>query len=154
MREAVRYLAENIPKFGVVTPGAVYRLRPGGYVVLLRGGMIGVVATPAELVLPGGGQADGESAEAAAIREAAEECGLRVTLYRCIGVADELVFAAEERIHYRKRCTFYLGEAAGRCGVGEPDHELLWLPIGDAVRLRFGSQRWAVADACRTRRDA
>jgi 8-oxo-dGTP pyrophosphatase MutT (NUDIX family) len=148
----VRYVAEDIPEFGIVTPGVVYRLRPGGYVVLLRGGTIGVVATPAGLVLPGGGQEDGESAEAAAIREAAEECGLRVTLDRCIGVADELVFAAEEGIHYRKRCTFFLGEAAGRCGVGEPDHELLWLPIAEAGRLRFGSQRWAVAETCRTGR--
>jgi 8-oxo-dGTP pyrophosphatase MutT (NUDIX family) len=113
--------------------------------------MIGVVATPVGLVLPGGGQKDGESAEAAAVREASEECGLRVTLGRCIGVADELVFAAEDGVHYRKRCTFFLGEAAGRCGVGEPDHELMWLPIGEAGRLRFGSQRWAVAEAVRTR---
>jgi 8-oxo-dGTP pyrophosphatase MutT (NUDIX family) len=150
VREEARYVAEGITEFGVVAPGAVYRLRPGGYVVLLRGGMIGVVATPVGLVLPGGGQEDGESAEAAAVRETVEECGLRVTLGRCIGVADELVFAAEDGVHYRKRCTFFLSEAAGRCGGGEPDHELIWLPIGDANRLRFGSQRWAVAEAVRT----
>jgi 8-oxo-dGTP diphosphatase len=141
---------EDIREFGVFAPGAVYRLRPGGYVVLLRGDVIGVVATRVGLVLPGGGQEDGESAEAAAVRETAEECGLPVTLDRCIGVADELVFAAEDGAYYRKRCTFFLGESASRCVGGEPDHELMWLPIGEAGRLRFGSQRWAVAEAVRT----
>jgi 8-oxo-dGTP diphosphatase len=145
-------VAECLLEFGIAIPGADYRLRPGGYAILLRGEMVGVVATPEGLVLLGGGQEDGESAEAAAVREAAEECGLRVILNRCIGVADELVFAESEGAYYRKRCTFFLAEVAGRCGDGEPDHELLWLPVGEAGRLRFGSQRWAVEKAGRTTR--
>jgi 8-oxo-dGTP pyrophosphatase MutT (NUDIX family) len=85
-------------------PGATYVLRPGGYVVIFRsGGKVAVVSTPKGLFLPGGGQVPGESPEDAAIREAKEEYGLNVSLGRIIGVADELVFDAEEATHYRKR---------------------------------------------------
>ena len=59
-------------------------------------------------------------------------------------------FAADEQAHYRKRCTFYLAEIVGAAGVGEPDHELVWLSPQDArVRLFHESQRWAVAEASR-----
>jgi 8-oxo-dGTP pyrophosphatase MutT (NUDIX family) len=102
------------------------------------------------LALLGGGQEEGESPEDAALREAEEECGLRIVLGRCLGVADELVFAAEERTHYRKRCTFFLAEVSGSSGLGEPDHELRWLSPREAVTLLpHESQRWAVAEACR-----
>jgi hypothetical protein len=59
-----------------------------------------------------------------------------------------LVFAADAGKHYRKRCTFFLAKVIERSGPGEPDHELAWLSLIDAVeRLRHGSQRWAVAQA-------
>src|SRR4051812_14843169 len=120
-------MAAAIPQFGAETPGASYALRPGGYAVILSGDdTVAVVSTPLGLALPGGGQDPGESAEDAAVREAEEECGLRITLGRHIGVADELVFAAEEGQHYRKRCAFFLAKTSGRSGVGEPDHELGW----------------------------
>ncbi|MFO0964384.1 MAG: NUDIX domain-containing protein [Gemmataceae bacterium] len=141
-------MTQSLPEFGIASPGAAYRLRPGGYLVLVRDGAVGAVSAPAGLVLVGGGQEDGETAEAAAIREAAEECGLQVVLGDRIGVADELVYAADERVYYRKRCTFFLAEVVGHVGSGEPDHELVWLSAREAAaRLRFGSQRWAVAEA-------
>jgi hypothetical protein len=70
-----------------------------------------------------------------------------------ITVADELVFAAGEQTHYRKRCTFYLAQIIGRHGRGEPDHELVWLSPQDAsTMLLQESQRWAVAEALRRTR--
>ena len=126
-------------------------LRPGGYAVIFGdGGDVAAVSTPLGLALPGGGQNPGESPEGAAAREVEEECGLRVILGARIGVADELVFAADEQAHYRKRCTFFLAEIIGAAGVGEPDHELVWLSPQDAqVMLLHESQRWAVAEASR-----
>jgi hypothetical protein len=63
-------------------------------------------------------------------------------------VADELVFAAEEGQHFRKRCTFFVGEVIDSSGTGEPDHQLMWLPAQEALAmLRHESQRWAVAQA-------
>jgi 8-oxo-dGTP pyrophosphatase MutT (NUDIX family) len=140
-----------IPEFGVVAPGAEYRLRPGGYAVIFRAtGEVAAVSTPLGLALPGGGQDGDEPPEEAAVREVREECGLHVALGRRIGVADELVFAADDRTYYRKRCTFFLATITGRAGPGEPDHALVWLPPRDAVaRLLHGSQRWAVSEACR-----
>jgi 8-oxo-dGTP pyrophosphatase MutT (NUDIX family) len=137
-------------------PGATYVLRPGGYAVIFRCvGTVAVVSTPKGLFLPGGGQVPGESPEDAAIREAKEEGGLNISLGRVIGVADELVFDADEATHYRKRCSFFLAELMGSSGVGEPDHELVWLsPQGAVARLQQGSQRWAVSVAIALRRIA
>ncbi len=144
-------MAAVIPEFGLPVAGAAYVLRPGGYAVIFGdGGRVAAVATPLGLFLPGGGQDGGESPGDAAVREVEEECGLRVVLGPVVGVADELVYAAAERRHYRKRCTFFLAEAVGRPGAGEPDHELVWLRPEHAVAtLPHGSQRWAVAEACR-----
>jgi len=136
----------TIPEFGAATAHE-YVLRPGGYAVILTAdGHVATVMTPSGLALPGGGQNEGESPESAAIRETEEECGLRIVIARCIGVADELVFAVEEGKHYRKRCTFFLADVIGTSVPVEPDHQLVWLSRAEAKeKLRDGSQRWAAA---------
>jgi 8-oxo-dGTP pyrophosphatase MutT (NUDIX family) len=138
-----------IPEFGILDRGATYMLRPGGYAVIVTAaGDVAAVSTPLGLMLPGGGQGNGESPEDAAIREVQEECGLRINIGRRIGVADELVYAAAERTHFRKRCTFFLADLIGGDAVGESDHKLIWLPLRDAAtRLLHESQRWAVVEA-------
>lgn len=140
-----------IPEFGTSEAGATYVLRPGGYAVVVNdAGEIALVKTPLGCVLPGGGQNKGETPERATIREAHEECGLIVALGHAIGVADELVFAADERTHYRKRCTFFLAKVVEAMGTGETDHELHWLPANNAAgAMLHESQRWAVIEACR-----
>jgi 8-oxo-dGTP pyrophosphatase MutT (NUDIX family) len=118
-------------------------------VLFSAAGDVAAVSTPLGLMLPGGGQEEGESPEAAAVREVGEECALEIRLGPPIGVADELVFAADEGIHYRKRCTFFFADIVGRAGGGKPEHDLVWMSRQDAQgRLLHESQRWAVAEAC------
>ena len=144
-------MTSQFPEFGPFDAEAEYILRPGGYAVIFNiYGAVATVSTPRGLFLPGGGQGLAETPEEAAMREAREECGLRISLGARIGVADELVFAVEEGRHFRKRCVFFLAEVTEQLGAGEPDHELIWLaPEVAATRLRHESQRWAVARACR-----
>jgi 8-oxo-dGTP diphosphatase len=143
-----------IPEFGYAIPNGEYILRPGGYAVIFNAvGELAVLATPLGLFLPGGGQHNEESPQDAAIRETCEECGLQITLGARLGIADELVFAADENTYYRKRCVFFLGRIMDKLGHGEPDHELRWLsPVKAAADLLHESQRWAITQACQQRR--
>ena len=125
-----------IPQFGSVAQDADLVLRPGGYAVIVDAeGRIAVLDVPAGRMLPGGGQDAGESPEDAALREAAEECG----------VADELVHARAEGRHFRKRCTFFRAHVVGTARRVDTDHVLAWVAPGDAIAtLAHASQAWAV----------
>ncbi|MFL6230754.1 MAG: methyltransferase domain-containing protein [Pyrinomonadaceae bacterium] len=146
-------MVKGIPEFGATVSGADYVLRPGGYLVVRNErGQIAVVSTPRGCFLPGGGQDGGESPAQAAVREAVEECGLRVRLGALLGTADELVFAAAECEHYRKRCAFFAAEFVARDAGGEGDHRLAWMTAKEAAtRLSHQSQAWAVREASRLR---
>jgi 8-oxo-dGTP diphosphatase len=136
----------EIPLFGEEDPGKEYVLRPGGYAVIFDArGRLAVVATAEGLHLPGGGLEAGESPEAAAVREVAEETGLAVVLGERLGVADELVFAPSENVHYRKRCSFFRATVTATGAPTEADHELQWMEPAAALReLHHEVQRWAV----------
>jgi 8-oxo-dGTP diphosphatase len=140
------FWGSSIPEFGRAVAGAEYLLRPGGYALILNTqGSLAVVSTPVGLALPGGGVNAGEGPDTAAVREVREECGLRITVGPCIGVAHELVFAADEGVYYRKRCVFFVAEFVEHVGAGEPDHVLHWFPPARAAaELLHESQRWAV----------
>jgi len=144
-------MVEGIPEFGSAVPGADYVSRPGGYLVVRNSrGEIAVLSTPQGFFLPGGGQENGESPAQAAVREAAEECGMRVRLKEMLGTADELVFAASEATYCRKRCVFFSAELVGYGEGGQDDHQLMWMTAEEAIaRLRHKSQAWAVAEASR-----
>jgi 8-oxo-dGTP diphosphatase len=147
-------MVEDIPEFGEAVPGADYLLRPGGYVIVRNArGEIALISTPQGFFLPGGGQDGSEAAAPAAVREAAEECGLNVELTGLLGTADELVFAAREGKYYRKRCVFFSARLVGRGAGGEVDHQLFWVRAEEAaLRLRHQSQVWAVTEASRLTR--
>lgn len=140
----------NLPEFGLSKPSVAYLLRPGGYVVIRNDNQqIAIVKAPGGYYLPGGKQEPGESLEAAAIRETAEECGLQIEIQEPLGTADELVYAESENQHYRKRGSFFTAVVVGTAPSREPDHELFWLPVPQAVQsLLHDSQRWAVRQAC------
>lgn len=143
-------MTTQFPEFGLHDSEVEYILRPGGYALIFNGaGEVAIVSAPGGLFLPGGGQSSGETPEQAAVREAREECGLRISPGRCIGVADELVFAEQEGTHYRKRCAFFLAEIIEQLVTREPGHDLIWLAPEAAVeKLRHESQRWAVSASC------
>ena len=145
-------MASEIPEFGDSQPGATYLPRPGGYAVIFDDqGLLAVVATREGLHLPGGGLESGESPETATLREVAEETGLRVAIQAFIGVAHELVFAPQENVHYRKRCSFFRAAVVGAGEPSEPDHELQWITPQEALRdLHHEIQRWAVQKATET----
>jgi 8-oxo-dGTP diphosphatase len=147
-------MSSPIPEFGRAVPGVEYVPRPGGYAVIVNAqGEVALVATPRGLALPGGGLQEGESPEVAAVRETHEESGLRIRIGDRLGVADELLYAAEEKTYYRKRCGFFLAAITARPGAGEVDHELVWLSRHRAAaELRHESQRWAITQAWQQRR--
>jgi 8-oxo-dGTP pyrophosphatase MutT (NUDIX family) len=144
-------MTEPTREFGVLVPIVAYVLRLGGYAVILDGdGLVATVATPGGIWLPGGGQNVGETAAEAAVREAAEECGLRIALGACLGTVDQLAYADSERTYFRKRCTFFVARPIGTTTAVESDHTLTWrLPEEAVALLSHESQRWAVAEACR-----
>jgi 8-oxo-dGTP diphosphatase len=146
-------LPPPILQFGAPVPGIEYVFRPGGYVVVEGPrATVAVASTSRGYFLPGGGQEPGESPEEAAVREAFEECGLRIRILRYLGVADELAYALDEETYFRKRCSFFAAELVRHDGRGEADHHLVWIaPDVACVQLEHGSQRWAVNEAFRWR---
>ena len=92
-----------IREFGKVIARKNYVLRPGGYgVVRDAAGRVGVVATSRGIFLLGGAQEGSETPRQALIREAREECGCSLQIGKRIAVADEMLFAKEEKRYFRK----------------------------------------------------
>lgn len=135
--------------FGLQIAGVEYTLRPGGYVVIFGNrSTIATVRSPEGLFLPGGGVENSEVPEAAAARETLEECGLQIRTRSFLCCVDEFVFCAEEAIHYRKRCSFFLAELSGAVSGREPEFELEWIQLSEAVAwLTHEGHRHAVRSA-------
>ena len=139
------------PQFGKPEPGRDYPDRPAAFVVAERDGKIAVVAVAARnrgLDLPGGGLDPGEPAAAAAVRECAEETGLRVALeaepFAC---ADQFSINQADASH-NARGQFFAGRVlAEDPGLKvEEDHTLVWMDPQEAlVRLYRDAHAWAVA---------
>ena len=139
--------SEAVPAFGQRLPEHDYQQRPSAYVVVRDSQRrVAVVRAPQGVFLPGGGITPGESAEEAALREAREECGLRVDALSSIGVAEEYLYSEHEATYFVKRSRFFRGSVTDSVPNSEPDHELAWVPQDQAERqLTHGSivGRWS-----------
>lgn len=132
------------PEFGYRHEGVVYGLRPRVY---------GVITNPAGQIiglrkaqgweLPGGEQRPGESASAALARGVWKTCRLRLEVEKPIGMADELVQAADESFHFCLRCTFF---RASCLSLDDPLPDgVSWLERGRLEELwALQSHCWAV----------
>ena len=142
---------------GLPEPGRRYRLRPGAYAILARGGRLLLTEqeTPGlpDLQLPGGGIDPGESPLPALVREVREETGHRCKILRRVGAFRRFVWMPEYRIHAEKLCTVYLACPGLRLGpASEAGHRAVWMSPEEAVAslpdpgsralLAYALRRW------------
>lgn len=122
-----------------VRDGQRYRLRPGVYAILPRGGdlLVTFQSEPLpELQLPGGGLDPGEDPVRALHREVYEETGWHIAAPRRIGAFRRFTFMPEYDLWAEKLCHIYLARPVLRMGPpAEALHTALWCPAGEAASL-------------------
>jgi 8-oxo-dGTP diphosphatase len=142
------------PQFGDPERGRTYRDRPAAFAVVEHDGRIALVRVDERngrfgiLDLPGGGIDPGESARDAAIRETAEEAGLRVELEAEPFACADHYFHPDPGRHVNTRGAFFTGRVVAEAPElkTEADHTLVWMTPAEAVgALDRDSQAWAVA---------
>lgn len=141
-----------IPQFGAPEPGQAYPDRPAAFGILVRGDEMALVevATPGQPLwrdLPGGGIDPGESPEEAVVREFGEEIGLRVRPGETFLRADQFFINGDgERFNVRGVFMTATFEAQEPSLKVEDDHELIWRPPLEAIRIvRREAHAWAIA---------
>ncbi len=139
-------------QFGKPDPDITYVERLSAYGVILNESReVAVVRTPDGYFLPGGGAHTSETAEEALWREIVEETGYAPVILRDIGIAAQLTYSEDERLHYRKLGHFFLARFAGKITEQvEADHELIWCSADDALnKMTHEYQAWAIREALR-----
>jgi 8-oxo-dGTP diphosphatase len=138
-------------QFGEKSPGKIYSPRPGGYAVVFdEDRRLLAVSVRGEYFLPGGGIEAGESPAEAAIREAVEETGMTIRIFREIGRANEYVFSPTRHVYFNKIGTFYLAEIVdSNAGIDAERYPgALWTSINEFENKAFHkSHIWAVRQA-------
>jgi 8-oxo-dGTP diphosphatase len=136
-------------QFGRTQPGHMYKERPSVYGICSRNDnkiALVKVANGQSFIfdLPGGGVESGESDPEAVIREFDEETGLTVWPARQICRAGQFWF--NQDVATNSLCTFFEVELTATDGLPtEPDHELVWVQIDEAMRkLRHDAHAWAL----------
>lgn len=127
-----------IPRFGeCVRPDKRYRLRPGAYAILPRGGNVLLtlqMGDADDLQLPGGGLDPGESPLQALHREVLEETGWRIARPRRLGCFRRFVYMPEYGFWAEKLCQIYVAWPVAKIARPiEPDHATLWMPQEKAI---------------------
>jgi 8-oxo-dGTP pyrophosphatase MutT (NUDIX family) len=130
--------------------GVVWRQGDGGVEVVLCGRKAEGI-----WVLPKGTPDTGESLEATALREVAEETGLQVRAIRPLTTID--YWFASGGVRFHKRVHHWLMEATGG-DTAMHDHEfdvVEWVGIEEAqARLTYDNERRVVAEAARVLAEA
>ena len=136
-------------QFGRTLPGQTYKERPSVYGICIRNDdKIAIVKIgsehPYKYDLPGGGVESGESDPEAVIREFDEETGLTVWPSRQLCRAGQ--FWVNQEVPMNSLCTFFEVELTSTDGKPtEPDHQLVWVQIEEAMRkVRHDSHSWAI----------
>ncbi|MCC5974565.1 MAG: NUDIX hydrolase [Rubellimicrobium sp.] len=129
-----------IRRYGeAVRSGQRYRMRPGVYAILPRGGdlLLTFQDEPLpEIQLPGGGIDKGEDPVRALYREVYEETGWHITAPRRLGAFRRFTYMPEYDLWAEKLCHIYIARPTLRLGPPvEAGHTALWCPAGDATRL-------------------
>lgn len=129
----------------VAAGGVVYRRREGRVEVVL------VARRRANLwVLPKGRPEPGETLEQAALREVAEETGLRVEIVAEVGSDHYSFDPPGEEVRVKKVVRHYLMEPrGGNLNMHDDEYDIVqWLDLNEACRrLTFPSQRAIVERA-------
>jgi GrpB-like predicted nucleotidyltransferase (UPF0157 family)/8-oxo-dGTP pyrophosphatase MutT (NUDIX family)/precorrin-6B methylase 2 len=131
--------------FGKPLEGVAYTERPAAYAVVAgENDTVAAVQGKAGMIgLPGGGSLPGETPEETVQREVREELARSVRLVRRIGEATQFFHAAADDCHYKMLGVFFLAEFPDEPD-GQGEHELFWLPVGEAARAFFHeSHAWA-----------
>lgn len=122
--------------------GIRYRLRPGAYAILPRGGSVLLTlqsGSDEALQLPGGGIDPGESPLCALYREVLEETGWRIAKPRRLGAFRRFVYMPDYGFWAEKLCTIYIAHPG--CAVSaptEPGHSAVIVPVEEAIE-RLGN---------------
>ncbi|MGR3502130.1 NUDIX domain-containing protein [Pseudaestuariivita sp.] len=129
-----------------------YRLRPGAYAILPRGGRLLLThqaAPEPEIQLPGGGIDPGESPIVALYRESREETGWTLARPRLLRSYRRFVFMPEYDMFAEKLCHVYLAHPVRRFGAPqEAGHTALWLDAGAALDvIKSPGDRAVLAEA-------
>lgn len=126
--------------------GLVFADRPDGrWVVLIsRRNAAGQL----QWTLPKGGLEEGEDLEEAAVREVAEETGLRSRIVDKLGVVDYWFVWKPDEVRYHKYVHYYLMAFVDGSTEAHDDEaeEVVWLPLEQAVaRLTHPNERRLVS---------
>lgn len=129
-----------IPRFGEpIRSDVKYRLRPGAYAVLPRGGAVLLTAQlgdDLDIQLPGGGIEFGESTLQGLHREVLEETGWRIAGPKRLGSFRRFVYMPEYRLWAEKLCHVYVAKPV--LPIARPvetDHRTLWASATHAAQL-------------------
>jgi ribosomal protein S18 acetylase RimI-like enzyme/8-oxo-dGTP pyrophosphatase MutT (NUDIX family) len=138
---------DDIPlSFGTPPENGTAITRPSAYAVVTKArDEIAIVQAKEGMLLPGGGIDAGESAEDAAVREVAEECGLAVDITGNLGEAIQFVTSTERGATFGKRSRFVSARVRSTIHGATPEHTTRWLNIGDALEtVTYESHAWAI----------
>jgi 8-oxo-dGTP diphosphatase len=120
----------RFPEAPIVAVGVL--LLDAGRVLLVQRGRPPQVG---KWTVPGGGVEVGETLEAAALRELAEETGLSCKLGPIVEVLDRVVRAADDRVEYHYVILDFLGSAPeGTLRAASDSTDARWVPLDELAR--------------------